>query len=189
MGLIYDGKEKSIGELIIKKRESLNMTVREFAEYAGMAQYSIENYEKGRSNPDTINAIKLAKALDCDILKLLTFVKQSDVYDDADVLRVFNMEEGFNLCDYPHFMGVTYNIRKNENPNKHICVYHDGKFLLFMLKNNRFGKEPLVLVEKGRSKNVVMAHFTDGKIFDIETGKEIKKARVIAQFKRYIKIR
>lgn len=188
MGLVYNNQENVVGDLIRKKREELNMSRQEFANLAEMSKSAIVSYELGISKPNTVSAIKLAKALECDIIEFLSYIKQPDVYDDSEIIRVYDMEIGFNIDDFPHRMAQTYNIRKNEKPDRHFCVLYEGRAMLFMNKKNRFGKEPLVLIVRENSEKVQFANFTGGKLFDFENNQEIKKARIIAQFKRCIKV-
>lgn len=180
--------ENIIGELIIKKREELGMSREEFAKFAGISKSSVVSYEMGNSSPDTTNAIRLAKVLDINIIEFLSYIKQPDIYDDAYVIRGFELKDGCNISRYCDSMKRTYNIRKNENPDKHICVSDEDKHMLFMMKENRFGKEALVIVSMGDWEDAKLAHHINGKLFDINTGEELKDARIIAQFKRFIRV-
>ena len=180
--------ENKLSTFIIEKRKELGMSREEFAKFAGLSKSAVSSYETGKSIPDTVNAVRLAKLLDIDIMELLSYINQPETYNEIFNICCYDLKEGSYIKNSCEYIVKTSNIRKNEDPDRHICISDGDKYMLFMMKKNHMGKKPLVLIRTDDCDNIRLARLIDDRIFHVDNYEEIKNARIIAQFKRFIKV-
>ena len=74
MNYLKNGKPNIVGELIVQFRKKNNITRQQFAKLADVSLSAIVSYELGTSNPNTLNAIKIAKVLEMDFIKFFSYI-------------------------------------------------------------------------------------------------------------------
>lgn len=79
--MYYDGRKEVVtmihyrlGQTVLSYRKKNNMTIREFADYAGISTSLISQIERGHANP-SLNVLELiAKALNVPLFTLLLMI-------------------------------------------------------------------------------------------------------------------
>ena len=70
---------KIIGSMIREIRTTRKMSLRDLEERTGISNSALSNYETGKRAVDVVQLDKICKALDADMIELLTLVVNMDV--------------------------------------------------------------------------------------------------------------
>ena len=77
--VVKDTGPNSLGSHIRMRRNEMGLTVEEFASLAGVTRYTITNWERRKSWPETQHYAALSKVLECDVEKIVREVRTREI--------------------------------------------------------------------------------------------------------------
>lgn len=176
-------------ELLHEKRIKMNMSYEEFAKLINISKSTLISYEDGTAVPTLTNCINLANILDMapeDFIKIINqpTLERPPVY----TIKCFDIENIPSLRNFgaSPYTVIASKLWKNELNRELLCIKDNDRMMLFYFKKNHFGNNRICIVKNNHSKKHCIAKYSDKQLTDPVSGKILKNACIVAQYKRDI---